>query len=694
MGKTRIAVLGSGPGALGAVWEITQSPGWAEKFEIDIYAMGWRLGGKTASGRNIDCRFENEEHGLHILGGFYHNLFQQLDPLYAAWGLHPEDCAVALDDAVFKHGTFSVLQTDPGNRLREVRITIPDNGLRPGVDPHEVTVSEIMSKLLKWLKGGFSALSAGQAPALFGAEQDEGAKSEALRSTAKGEGLASLAIEQVEFAAIANDLEAAHYVALRLGDLADPADESLVANATERALAWFQAHDNPLVKMENADWFGLAALASTIVWGLFKDRVFATGFDAIDDRDAAQWLSDHGAPAAALRNANFAAGYSYAFAFDDGDPSRRNFAAGTALRGYLRMIFASHGNLFYHMRGGMGEVFALPYYDVLRRRGVRFHFFHKVTSLEPDGVGSLARVLFEVQAQPSAAYDPIVTYQPDPAAPPRRTWPSRPLWEQLKNCAELSTSGIDFESFHGPVPPGAGTKTLVAGQDFDLCILAIPSGMLRLIATPLGADSGAWRDFLANVGTAPTIAAQTWRKESSTTYMGLSRQLLMTGFELPLDTWADMSFLLPFEQPLPDGSRPKDLSYFCGAVPHGNNPVGPDLPDAEQVRADQIVGAWMGDHLARAFPGLGARDGYLPEIERIARINSDPAKLYVTSPAGSTRYRLRPDASGYANMFLAGDWTRHNFDCGAVESAIISARVCSRAICGYPKAIYGESDHG
>jgi uncharacterized protein with NAD-binding domain and iron-sulfur cluster len=78
----------------------------------------------------------------------------------------------------------------------------------------------------------------------------------------------------------------------------------------------------------------------------------------------------------------------------------------------------------------------------------------------------------------------------------------------------------------------------------------------------------------------------------------------------------------------------------------------------------------------------------------VARLNSDAADLYVITPAGSVDSRLRPDDSGYANLMLVGDWTRNNLDVGCVETAVLSARLCARAICGSPVRIYGESDFG
>ena len=47
----KIAVLGGGIGSLSAVLEITSAPDWKEKYDITVYQMGWRLGGKGASGR-------------------------------------------------------------------------------------------------------------------------------------------------------------------------------------------------------------------------------------------------------------------------------------------------------------------------------------------------------------------------------------------------------------------------------------------------------------------------------------------------------------------------------------------------------------------------------------------------------------------------------------------------------------------
>ena len=85
MAKRKILVLGSGVGAMSAVLELTSVPGWQEKFEITVYQMGWRLGGKGASGRDRSCRDRIYEHGLHLWMGFYENAFRQMRVAYAEW---------------------------------------------------------------------------------------------------------------------------------------------------------------------------------------------------------------------------------------------------------------------------------------------------------------------------------------------------------------------------------------------------------------------------------------------------------------------------------------------------------------------------------------------------------------------------------------------------------------------------------
>ncbi len=50
MRRKRIAILGGGVGAITAAFELTSQNDWQTRYEITLYQMGHRLGGKGASG--------------------------------------------------------------------------------------------------------------------------------------------------------------------------------------------------------------------------------------------------------------------------------------------------------------------------------------------------------------------------------------------------------------------------------------------------------------------------------------------------------------------------------------------------------------------------------------------------------------------------------------------------------------------
>ncbi len=62
--------------------------------------------------------------------------------------------------------------------------------------------------------------------------------------------------------------------------------------------------------------------------------------------------------------------------------------------------------------------------------------------------------------------------------------------------------------------------------------------------------------------------------------------------------------------------------------------------------------------------------------------NVDPSDRYVQSLPGTDQYRLRPDESGYANLFLAGDWTDCGLNAGCIEAAVLSGLQAANAIAG------------
>ena len=80
------------------------------------------------------------------------------------------------------------------------------------------------------------------------------------------------------------------------------------------------------------------------------------------------------------------------------------------LRGMLKVGFAYRGAIMYKMQAGMGDVVFSPFYELLQRRGVRFHFFHKLMRMAPSADGTSVETI-ELQRQVALAgedYRPLV----------------------------------------------------------------------------------------------------------------------------------------------------------------------------------------------------------------------------------------------------------------------------------------------
>ena len=124
----RVAVLGGGVGAITAAFELTR-PELAGRYEVTVYQLGWRLGGKGASGRGVHGRIE--EHGLHIWFGFYDNAFRAMRECYEELHRGSEIPIRTLEDAFHPASRFGVAE-DRLDRWLDWVLTFPENDEVPG----------------------------------------------------------------------------------------------------------------------------------------------------------------------------------------------------------------------------------------------------------------------------------------------------------------------------------------------------------------------------------------------------------------------------------------------------------------------------------------------------------------------------------------------------------------------------------
>jgi uncharacterized protein with NAD-binding domain and iron-sulfur cluster len=425
-------------------------------------------------------------------------------------------------------------------------------------------------------------------------------------------------------------------------------------------------------------------LASAIGRGLLLDvgpargGDFAARWSALDAHDLRAWLRRHGASEAVADSPPVRALYDLGFAYPDGrsGAGRGAVAAGAALGTLLKIFGGYRGAPFWRMNAGMGDTVFAPMYEVLRERGVRFQFFHRLERLRLDPSGrAIASVDVGVQAAARGGYRPLVPL--DDAR--LRVWPDQPRGDQLDEVA-----AGDLEADDGPV---IQRRTWTMGEDFDFVVLAVPSTVHRRFASELMEASPRYRRMVENTHAVPTIAAQWWlsRRPSSLGWAGTPP--VLTGLPGLLRTWADMSEVLDAEA---WPQRPAGVAYFCNVAPpelFGET----DRAAGARFVADRVR-AWAAREGRTIWPNAsdgrgGFDDGALfaphgeePWAYQYARANVAGWERYVLSLPGTIQHRLGPAESGFENLLLAGDWTRNVINGGSVEGAVSSGVEAAHAI--------------
>jgi len=712
--RKKIAILGGGVGAMTAAFELTAQKDWQEHYEVTVYQMGWRLGGKGASGRNHEAQERIEEHGLHILLGFYDNAFNVLKRCYDELG-RPAGAPLATWRDAFKPHNLVVFSERIGSEWQEWPIEFPVDDEEPGGRDVALRVWEYVPLLLGWMSDMLVAPTGARRP-----HRNPGMPwARCIRRLL-------VDVEGVALTAAAGWLWAAEWLARSLD--ADPRKHRREAHHTlvwllDKFIRWLWDRMEHVVDRdaEARHLFMALDLSAAIITGLIVDGVIFRGFDAIDDLELHEWLEKHGASKRLTLDGSWTrAAYNLPFAYRYGDTRRPCAAAGTALRGVLRMVLTYKGAIMWKMQAGMGDTIFGPLYEVLKRRGVRFEFFHRVKHLHPAADGrTIERISLGRQVRLKKArsrktkrndlhYDPLIPVKDLPC------WPSEPLYDQLEEgekLRRLKRAGhfVDLESYW-TTWKDVEEITLMHEKDFDLIVLGISLGALPLICKEVIAMKPAWRHMVRHVETIRTMGVQIWLRPSLEALGWPTPSPVLGGYVQPFDTWADMTHLIDREK-WPAKHPPGNLAYFCGPLEDGIEPPYFTHPEFQQKEDDALKKAFRGfleRHTRALWPhavkpgeqGLNwdllvdpqDREGAARLDAQYFRANLDPSERYVLSVPGSTKHRLRSDESGFHNLFLAGDWTRNGLNAGCVEAAVMSGMQASRAICGQPEVIVGESD--
>jgi uncharacterized protein with NAD-binding domain and iron-sulfur cluster len=716
--RVRVAVVGGGLAGLTTAFELTR-PHHRVRYEVTVYQMGWRLGGKGASGRGVGGRIE--EHGLHVWMGFYENAFRLMRECYAELARDGFRCPIATWQDAFKPAPFvAVTDRGPNGEWEPWVSRFPAGGGLPGDPLDENNPFSLQGYLSKSVSLVVELLRSAEAHRTQRTTADDPPDPAAAPSSWTSKSFGSLGspeklveaadwvLRHGQLATAAALLEATQLLRASLDVLLPRRQQTgegvllrlveAIAAAARRQLAAIVDGDASLRRTWQVIDLILAAVRGSIAHGLTLNP---QGFDAIDDYDWREWLALHGASPESLNSGFIRGTYDLVFAYEDGDVTRPRLSAAIALRGAMRMFFTYRGSLFWQMSAGMGDVVFAPLYEVLKKRGVRFEFFHRLrdvhVSPEDASAPHVDALRFDVQAEVvgKAEYRPLVEIHGLPC------WPAEPDHSQLIDGKRLRREGWQLES---PWEPRlAGERVLRVGADFDFVVLAVGGGAVPGVCSQLIARSPKWQKMAANLHCVATQAFQIWMSEDMAALGWRHPPVSLSGWVEPFDTWADMSHLIPAER---SQVPVRSIAYFCSPLsdpPHGQPTSGEEFHRAQKRRVRDSAVRFLNDEVGALWPK--ARDasgqfrwGLLAVESAEARrtsgegrfdtqfwtANVRPSDRYAVSLPGAQRYRLSPLDMSFDNLTVAGDWTESGLNMGCVESAVMSGLLAAHALSGSP----------
>jgi uncharacterized protein with NAD-binding domain and iron-sulfur cluster len=746
MRKPRVLILGAGMGGLSAAWELTSYPGWADLYDVTVHVLGWRVGGKTATGRGPAARVQ--EHGIHILQGWYHNLFRVMNEVYAERaGSDGAPPWKSWYDALERNdSTFLTEYLPEARQWANTTVIFPRGDGLPGEGP-PLSAWEAIKKLValacelvlgspyargegpfaRWILDHFFPPPEAEATPTPGGRVAAAIRTAGDHIEHEASVIATHAISKIR-SALDRLHVAAHAPVGAVEDVAHPprteagaalavGEEVLgiLEKMLERVREELAPADARLRLIVEALEFVSVSLRGLLeeVWDPIT-RTFQ--WSRIEGEDFRAWLARWGASDLVLRSPIVRFAYTGLFAnLADGRGRGGLVSASTSLRTLIE-AGGYKGSFVWQLRAGTGETMMMPLYDVLVARGVRFEFFRKVQRVDWSDTGQIETITVGEQVTlRDGAYDPAVVVDG------LRAWPAEPLYAQLDPAEArlLQERHVDLED---PWSDWACVRnmTMVRGQDFDQLVLAIPVAALRDCCSEVIAADSRWERMVNEVKTTGTLGVQLWIRRSLEE-LGMERSAWglaprdcapnAVTYQSLLYSWLDQSCVLPFEQ-WPADETPKLAAYFTGTL--DDPPTIPpytdhDFPLQQLERVKGLTLQWLQDNMAFFWPkattpefpngfdltllchptDAGASAGERFDAQ-FFRANLSPTMRYTLSVPGSDAFRLGPDDSGFANLFLAGDWTDFGLNVGYIEGALISGLLAAQAL---RRRWYGQTAH-
>lgn len=754
--RKRVAILGAGPAGLATAMALAET----RRFEVHVYQMGWRAGGKCATGREPETQ-RSVQNGSHYLFGCYHNAFALIRKAHAVLAKSKKDHVGRFgrfkEDFESRNLLVGAQRYGRQNNQEESDDWyryLPQNMSEPGTGGKFPTPFDY-SFMMAQFGLGFCIDVAAQVVSLFAGQHASRDRFLGMRFCLRvfrldpfEQGLQARLVRAllrpprwIVDAVLWRLLCASFKVNSYLFTLLVP---TVLRNYAQRRVDVVARGLLDGLRMVSKGAYAvslhlpkrlahgvqrkliLVDLVVTLAYGYYCDGLGeAGGFEKLDELDFRKWLENHGARQQTIDSALITTWYDATISYLGGKKDKAECSAGTAVLSMLRALLTYKGAFAYQMRAEVGDSFVAPIVKALEETGVHFHFYSRVKKIVVSSEDRLVHgIVLGVQCDehgPKAEFVEVGDRE-FRDRPPRMAWPARP------RCGACGDLEVPLDSYYCDHEVRERTIDLRRGKPgereeaFDLVVAALPLGMMEDVLVnhdgePVREIEPDWRDTFREIRHTESQALRIWfnvplQENSSGRSLGWCHEPpILSGYEWPFSTWEDNSQAISVG--FPRGQAPLTIATVFGALE-----TPPDAKIRERAHYDrqsEVARSSAKDFvdderkMRRLWPGLRRsesdlrvdwpsfidprnRDGEERFQFQHVIANVGPIESYVQASPSTLKYRLRPDESGYRNLFLAGDWTRNGVEVGSVEGAVISGLKAARAISGEGEPIIGGND--
>lgn len=709
--KKKISIIGGGIAGLTTAYELTQEEDWKQKYDITIYQMGWRCGGKATAGVGENGRIE--EVGVHIFQGWYHNAFRMIREIYEEIkenDLAPDNPFKSWKDAFIPNPyTFNTEFDKKNETWNNWTMVFPNNKYQPGTKGNKssfTSLSEGIGIILEILIGSpFQRTEKNKVPfrikilkKLFFSKQ-----------ISKKE-------EKSEYFDFVNKIlektfKGLEIIIIKLATL----KQKYPANIFLKFLMRFYRKSKTIVqnncnrlgsdKLKLRRFLLMIELGLVCVEGIYKDvynnKSKTYDWHQINSYDFRKWLTKHGGSEELLEFSIVRFIYYGTFGNiygGSGNIESGKIAADIGIK-MITKISSYKGCFVWYLAAGTGGTFIAPLVLVLKSRGVKFNYFHKLKEVSYSKTNNIQNIKIDVQVD---LKDKDLEYNPFIIQKGIHQWTSKPDYNQIdeEQANLLRKNKIDLESTLCNWKP-ISSKTLSFKRDFDIVVLATSIKPLKYVAKDIIDKKESWKNMVDHIATTPTLNVQFWLNRDDAelgfhhSQWGLApRQYPNTViYQDYLYSWTSMSYIEKAENWTIH--KPKQISYWCGVWPENllfrtekqKKSKNENLQELKNHTKNWMANMelfWPNAIKDKKFNYDLLCSNQKNKVDKFDSqyfsVNDDPAMQYVLGRPGTNRYRLKSDNTEYDNLFFAGDWTDFGLNVGYMEGTVQSGIQCANSI--------------